>query len=284
MTRRKPPHGVSVLQRWITDVQRTTGVAPARQQRWVSFMVLAAMLERVRADDGQPIFLVKGGLAMELRVGGRARATKDLDLAARAEPDALVTRLDDALAAGHGDFTATRTDIEPVRETGALRTTVKLQYRSRAWASVPVELSPTEAGIADEIERLPAKPLDHLGLDGPDEIPAVAVRWQLAQKLHACTEPETDGRPNDRFRDLIDILLLWDLVTPADRPAVRDACMEVFAGRGAHPWPPQLDPPSHWADGYRTLATDMAFPLDDVDEAASAVRAIIDQLDGTPDP
>ena len=278
MTRRKPPHGVSVLQRWITDTQRVTGVAPARQQRWVSFMVLAAMLEKACADDGQPLFLVKGGVAMELRFDLGARATKDLDLAVRAEPAALVTYLDAALAAGHGDFAASRTDLEPVRDTGALRTTVKLTYRRRAWASVAVELAPAEAGIAEEIDRLPAKPLDHLGLDGPDEVPAVAVRWQIAQKLHACTEPSADGRRNDRFRDLIDILMLWDLVGPDDQQAVADACIRVFAGRRGHAWPPRLEAPDHWAGGYGAVAEDIAFPVVDVADAADAVNDIITQL------
>jgi len=38
-------------------------------------------------------------------------------------------------------------------------------------------------------------------------VPCVAVRWQIAQKLHACTETFEVGE-NDRFRDLIDLPLL----------------------------------------------------------------------------
>jgi hypothetical protein len=38
-------------------------------------MVLAAMLDGERDPaDGSPMFLVKGGVAMELRTGGSARA------------------------------------------------------------------------------------------------------------------------------------------------------------------------------------------------------------------
>lgn len=42
----------------------------------------------------------------------------------------------------------------------------------------------------------------------------MSVRYQIAQKIHACTEVPEDDRPNDRFRDLIDIQLLHELIPP----------------------------------------------------------------------
>lgn len=67
--RNKPPAGVSVLQRWITDAERSSGIAVARQQRWVSIMVHVAILETARDENREPLFLLKGGVAMELRLG-----------------------------------------------------------------------------------------------------------------------------------------------------------------------------------------------------------------------
>ena len=124
----------------------------------------------------------------------------------------------------------------------------------------------------------PPSPLPTSVSPVPTKYPRVAVRWQLAQKLHACTEPVVDGRTNDRFRDLIDILLLWDLITPDARPAVTDACRQVFDGRQAHPWPPRLEPPDHWRHGYSAVAAEIAFPLAEVADAVAAVDAIITQL------
>ena len=169
-------------------------MAVARQQRWVSFMVLAAMLDAVRDEDDGPLFLLKGGVAMELRLDLGARATKDFDAAFRAEATEILDRLDQALRAGHGDFTARRTEAEPVRETGAVRFDIKLDYRGRSWATVKFEVAPAEGSMGREIERVPAKPLDHLGLTGPSDVPCVAIRWQIAQKLHASTEVPADGR------------------------------------------------------------------------------------------
>jgi hypothetical protein len=49
-------------------------------------MITAGVLQRTAAA-GQPPFIVKGGVALELRLRNRARATKDIDLSLRL-PDA----------------------------------------------------------------------------------------------------------------------------------------------------------------------------------------------------
>ncbi len=199
----KPPATVTVLQRWIAEAERESGIAVARQQRWVSFRVLVAILDAARNEDHEPLFLLKGSVAMELRLGLTARATKDLDAAFRADAAEMLDRIDGALRAGYGDFSARRTEAEPVRDSHALRLDIKLDYRGRPWATVKFEVAPAEGRMGQEIDRLPAKPLDHLGLIVPVDVPCIAIRWQIAQKLHACTEVPTDGRTNDRFRDLI---------------------------------------------------------------------------------
>jgi len=76
---RKAPHNVQVLQRWVGDLARQDRIAPARLQRWISFMVVAGILEHARDENLDPLFVLKGGAAMELRLGLRARATKDFD-------------------------------------------------------------------------------------------------------------------------------------------------------------------------------------------------------------
>ncbi len=58
----------------------------------------AAILDSARdSHQGQPLFLVKGGVAMELRTRGSARATKDFDTALRADTADLAEHLDPAL-------------------------------------------------------------------------------------------------------------------------------------------------------------------------------------------
>jgi hypothetical protein len=59
---------------------------------------------------------------------------------------------------------------------------------------------------------------------------------------------------NDRFRDLIDVLLLRDL--EPDLARVAEACRDVFNARGKQPWPPHLTAESSWSTQYRALAVE----------------------------
>jgi Nucleotidyl transferase AbiEii toxin, Type IV TA system len=107
------------------------------------------------------------------------------------------------------------------------------------------------------------------------------VRYQIAQKLHACTEI-IEGRDNDRFRDLIDLLMLAELVPDDQWSETRDACEEVFALRAKHAWPPDLTVFPSWPAAYTALARQMAFPITEVREAAVSVRDLIARIAGAP--
>jgi hypothetical protein len=60
---------------------------------------------------------------------------------------------------------------------------------------------------------LAAISVSQFGLESPERIAVMAVRYQIAQKLHAVTERPSDHE-NARYWDLIDLLLLRDLVEP----------------------------------------------------------------------
>jgi len=275
---RKPPFNVQVLQRWVGELAREQGIAPGRLQRWISFMVVAAMLDHARDENEDPVFVLKGCAAMELRLGLRARATKDYDTAYREAIEGMLDRLDASLRHGFGDFTATRAEPEPIAETGAQRLDIKLSYRGRSWGTVQLEVAAAEGEAGREIDRVPGKPLDALGIDAPVDVPCVSIRYQVAQKLHSCTEVPADGPVNDRFRDLIDLLLLEELVEEDEWPAVRDACEEIFRLRAKHPWPPTVTVFETWPDPYGALAAELGFPLAEVQAAADAVQAMIGRI------
>jgi hypothetical protein len=275
--RSKAPHNVHVLQRWVGEHAKATGVAQQRLQRWISFMVVAAELDTIRDEDNAPVFALKGGVAMELRLGLQARATKDYDAAYREPGGDMLERLDEALAHARGDFAITRTEPHAIRDTGAIRLDLRLAYRGRSWGTVQLEVAPTEGDAGQEIDRVPAIPLGPFGLHGPDDVPCVVVRYQIAQKLHACTETYADGRANDRFRDLSDVLMLQRLVD--DLPRVRDACVEIFALRDKHAWPPTITIFPGWPEQYAALAAEIGFEIHDVNEAADAVQTLIYEID-----
>jgi hypothetical protein len=59
-------------------------------------MIASLALERARDETGAPLFLIKGGVMIELRLGLRARATRDLDAVFRAEFHSWLDQLDGA--------------------------------------------------------------------------------------------------------------------------------------------------------------------------------------------
>jgi len=125
------------------------------------------------------------------------------------------------------------------------------------------------------------KPLriSQLGLPEPESVAVVGIRYQIAQKLHACTEKFQTGPENDRFRDLMDLLLLRDMLDKADFPRVREACVRIFEARNKHPWPPTVTVYESWRAAYREMTQEEGFEVQDVDDAALLVTEMIAQID-----
>jgi hypothetical protein len=77
------------LERRITSAAKERGTTTARLRRLVGFAVLCETLSEAAARGVIPIFFVKGGVAIELRLGLLARATRDLDIGLCAPPTEL---------------------------------------------------------------------------------------------------------------------------------------------------------------------------------------------------
>lgn len=271
---KKRPGNVKHLRRL---VQSYAGQATAirRVQQTISTMAFVGALTRVREEDTAVRFLIKGGMALELRMPGKARATKDLDAIFHGSLDELLTDLDEAFKESYSGFSFRYTDPVEIRETDVHRFEVKLNYEGRSWATLTVEVSPPEGG-GHEPDRVPAISVSHFLLDGPEWVACLSLRYQIAQKLHAVSE-RFDDRQNGRVRDLIDLLLMRDLVD--DLEPVRDACLEIFALRATHPWPPAITLESSWPAEYTRLAVELDFPVAAAEEAIAEVHAFIAAID-----
>ena len=129
-----------------------------------------------------------------------------------------------------------------IRNTGSRRLDVQLSFAGREWRTLQLEIAKPEA---DEAELVPvAVGISDFGLDSPERVACLSLRFQVAQKLHAVTEQPPD-RPNLRFWDLIDLILLEALLDD-DPTRVRDAAVSIFETRNTHGWPPELIVPDAW--------------------------------------
>lgn len=127
---------------------------------------------------------------------------------------------------------ARRDPFRGMMPNASVRVEVALEYEGRGWGTIQVDLSPRE-GDRTEVELVEPLRLEPFGLDTPSALPCLSLRYHIAQKIHAMTEPpHEEGTPNERFRDLVDLLLMRELT--ADLGGVRAACVEVFAIRATH--------------------------------------------------
>ena len=76
--------------------------------------------------------------------------------------------------------------------------------------------------------------------------------------------PKGDEEANERFRDLADLLLMRELAP--ELAGVREACVEVFALRDTHAWPPAVDPPEAWEEPFAALAVELKLSVGTLSE------------------
>jgi len=247
----KPPGNLSHLERLIDTWSRSDDEAEAtagRLRRLVAVSVLASMLDALSVD-GEPRLAFKGGASMELRFGPSARGSKDVDALVNIGFDDAFAEIAERLATGWEDFTGVLGDRTEITRAGITpapqRCVIKLRYKTKPFASVPFELGRAEAGSFSLIEQIPnAIDMSRVQLGPMDDVAVLGVHYQIAQKLHACTEIPNEGA-NPRAHDLYDIMLIADLARADSLNKTLAACVDTFTYRNKHAWPPAL---TDWPD------------------------------------
>jgi hypothetical protein len=249
-------------------------IPEARARLWVSYIALGGALERTNAKSSAPIYVIKGGVALELRLRERARATKDIDISVRVDRPDLIDHFTAAIAARFEGFTFRRRSEPYVMPNGSVRLDIAVSYHDGSWNTIQVDLS-SDDGTQATVDLVEATSAAQLGLPNPVHLSCLSVPYQIAQKLHGMTEPRSaDRRANDRFRDLFDVLLLTTLIE--DLAALGDACDDVFRHRATHAWPgTDLTLPVEWRNPYEALAREVGGVSADFDLAVASVREFI---------
>lgn len=269
----KQPASAKVLDAWIAQAQDRLGdEAQGGRLGWlIASSVAIAAVQRALDADGRELFLLKGGTLLQHRLHSTARTTKDVDGLIRGDMDAFFVALESVLDEPWGPLSLRRGEVEiidvPTKLVKPRRFDIYLELRGVTWRRVQFEVSPDEAGIGDEHERVESPPLSGFGLPDPDALVGIAMRFQIAQKLHAVSDSHDPPHLiNDRPRDVVDLLLLRDLIAATGSPAiegVRDAAIAVFDARAAEAaqlglptrqWPPVVRAHAHWDDDYARAA------------------------------
>lgn len=247
-----------------------TGLPLARLRKMAAF---ERFLARLVADQPEA-WVLKGGLALQVRLGLRARATQDVDLllTANITRETIHATLVRACRAIREDWFAYEV-AQPTSQP--LRFPVRALLDGR-----PFETFHLDVGIGDPL----LEPPETLRLPSafafaelpPVAFPAYPVSQQIAEKVHACTRSYPVGE-SSRIKDWVDILLLAQQ-SRLDAAALRRALQATFQTRATHPLPdtfPAFD--RAWEKQFQRLAKQTGLTLT-LAQAADLLRQFLDPV------
>jgi hypothetical protein len=261
-----------VLTAWVVQAEDKLNSDSGRLGWLVATTVVAAALQRTVDESGRTRFLLKGGTMLLHRLPTLTRTTQDLDGLVRGDLDDFITRLDDVLAQPWGPLTLRRDGVVetinvPFKSIKPRRVDVVVEIGGVTWRRVQVEISPDEGAAGQRPEEIEPPSLAGFGLPTPERLVSLSMDYQIAQKVHAATDPHDPPEyVNDRSRDVVDLLLLRDLSRATGHPtsaAIKAAILDIFAARGAEAkafgrtprlWPARLAAYPHWGEGFDKAA------------------------------
>lgn len=261
---------------------RSRGIDLGRLRRQVAFerlLVRLAALPLATVDE----WVLKGGLALELRLGDICRATRDLDLAILGnedDGDHVRSRLLDALSEDceNDHFTFTIGHPRPLAADLAgrpgWRFPVEVRLAGKTFVNVRLDVVARAEELDGAVEQLTfPSGLAFAGFPPVVTVPAIDLAQHAAEKFHALTR-EYGDRPNTRVKDLVDLVLLVEhkLIEGA---RLRERLRTVFTVRATHEMPTDLpDPPAAWRQDYLTLIADLDIGAHTADAAMALIRPI----------
>lgn len=293
----KAPNSARVLEGWIVQAEKWLGADGGRLGWLVASTVVAAALQQAVDSQGEPLFLMKGGTLLQHRLPRTSRATTDLDGLVRGDLDRFFEVLDEVLARPWGPCTLRREPIEVINVPGRVvkprRFDVVVQVNGVTWRRIQVEVSPDEGSAGSVGEPVEAPSLAGFGLPTPDHLTGLAMRYQIAQKVHAASDPhDPPAFENDRARDVVDLLLLRDLTSATGAPsdaAIKAAIIDIFTTRARDAavldylerhWPARLTAHPHWGASYARAANSAGVELElELAAAVNEVNAWLDRID-----
>lgn len=300
MSAEHPPLNIAQLNLRLNAVSGDLGIPVARVRRMLCTLAVSQMLPDA--------VVIKGGMGVKLRMGeSGTRATADLDVSTEYRGEQFEAAFETALRAGWGPVPAAKGVLRrdpdapdrvaftaelkrrAVHDPGLDRPQyvmhpyrVSLFFLGKPWAALDVEVSDSEIEPAahaaargdDELAELN----DTFGFGELRPVEMIDLEYQIAQKLHAVTDPSYD-----RAHDLVDLQLLWSVGVKLS--ILREFCVRTFRFRHAQAWPPlPLRSMENWNLAYEEAREETAINgetvvLHGVDAARDWLHQIITSIE-----
>lgn len=270
------------LEARLREQSQQTNVPLTRLRKMIAFDRFLARLTE-RASDS---WIIKGGLALQLRLGDVARTTKDIDagITQQLRRDEAIARFRKAASLDLKDWfefeVGEPTEAVTGAPQGGFRFPVRCFLDGRNFETFHLDLGLGDP-VVDKPEKLTSPALLSFAGIRPSTVPCCPLTTQIAEKLHAYTRPYAGGG-SSRVRDLIDILLIA-LIGAVNNRKLSHALKVTFEARNTHKLPKAVTkPPASWSAPYKKLVRELNLGWSTSDEAwEAAARFLNPVLDGT---
>jgi predicted nucleotidyltransferase component of viral defense system len=267
----------TALEQRLKNEAQATGIALLRLRKRVAFERFLARLTTSESSG----WVLKGAFALELRLGLRARTTKDIDLGRADDEEAATEHLNAATGVDLGDFFVFEVRRTPALDaaTGfhAVRYTVRADLDARRFEQFPVDVAFSEATPIQAEPLFGANSLEFADVAEP-QLPVISLEQHVAEKLHAYTGTfGQDQRESTRVKDLVDLVLICELAEIAAE-RLRHALVTTFEQRARQPLSSAVPPPpSSWARPYAVLAREVGV-AEEIEAGHAAAARLLDPV------
>jgi len=250
-----------------------TGIPLVRLRKMVAFDRFLARLFLHRPDQ----WVVKGGFALQLRLGAGARTTKDIDLLVLGEVQDIFPHLREAGTINLGDWFAfevmdtTSSDVEGL---GGLRYRLHTLLDGRTFERFHIDIGIGDPLLAP-VEYLETPALLTFAGIAPTTVPCYPIVQQTAEKYHAYTRPHA-STASSRVKDFVDMLLLAEM-GEIDSLNLRKAIRATFDDCKTHELPISVPLPSKdWSLPFQKMAIEVGLKFKSLSDAGAALQQFLD--------
>jgi hypothetical protein len=226
---------------------------------------------------GPDQWVVKGGFALQLRLGASARTTKDIDLLILGEMQEIYPHLREAGAIDLGDwfaFEVMDTTSSGVDDIGGLRYRLHSLLDGRTFERFHIDIGIGDA-LLEPIEYLETPALLSFAGIEPTSVPCYPIAQQIAEKYHAYTRPHISG-VSSRVKDFADMLLLAEM-GELDSLNLRKAIQATFDDCKTHEMPVTIPlPTKDWSRSFQKMANEVGLEFKSLSDAGKALQKFLE--------
>ena len=237
---------------------KKSGIPLIRLRKMVAFDRYLARLKQSYPNH----WFLKGGYALQLRLGSKAHTTVDVDILMYSHHKSIYDILLKATKTELEDwftFEIEQPDRNPLDDFGGLRVNITAILDGRRFEKFHLDIDVKDRiiGQFDIISNS-----DYLGFAEiePIQYECYSIAQHFAEKLHAYTRVFSNGG-SSRVKDLIDMFFIAQMEN-IDLKSFTYACKQTFHNRDTHPIPSVLPaPPIDWEKPFKKMAGDIGIDL-----------------------